>query len=105
MSPATAVDATLGCSRNSNKGNWRNVMSKTTARQDAGGVQRFSLSLPPLQNEALNAMAEATSLSKTELVRQAVALLSITHRAREKGLKLALVNDGDDVVSHIVSTV
>jgi hypothetical protein len=81
-------------------------MSDTTAAHPPESVvQRFSLSLPPLQNEALNAMAQATSLSKTELMRQAVALLSITHRAREKGLKLALVDDDDGVVSHIVSTV
>ena len=67
--------------------------------------QRFSLSLPPLQNEALNSMADTTSLSKNELVRNAVALLSVAHRARQKGLRLALVDDDDAVVSHIVGPI
>lgn len=75
------------------------------SRRDASAPQRFSLSLPPLQNEALNALVQSTSLSKNELVRHAVALLSVAHRARVKGLRLALVDDEDAVVGHIVSTV
>ena len=77
----------------------------TEPRQDDSVPQRFSLSLPPLQSDALNTMAQSTSLSKNELVRHAVALLSVAHRARLKGLRLALINDDDDVVGHIVPTV
>ena len=81
------------------------------AKQDEGTsrkavvTQRFSLSLPPLQSDALNTMAGTTSLSKNELLRNAVALLSVAHRARQKGLRLALVNDDDAVVSHIVGPI
>ena len=77
----------------------------TEVRRDDSAPQRFSLSLPPLQSEALNALTQATSLSKNELVRHAVALLSVAHRARVKGLRLALVDDDDTVVGHIVQTV
>lgn len=77
----------------------------TEPRQVENAPQRFSLSLPPLQSDALNAMVDATSLSKNELVRHAVALLSVAHRARLKGLRLALIDDDDDVVGHIVPTV
>jgi hypothetical protein len=79
-------------------------MSHTTSPRDVV-TPRFTLSLPPLQNDALNDLAAETSLSKTELMRHAIALLSVTHGARKKGLRLALVNDDDDVVGHIVSTV
>ena len=84
---------------------------RTLVREDkvvprkAAIPQRFSLSLPPLQSESLNAMADTTSLSKNELVRNAVSLLSVAHRARLKGLRLALVNDDDAVVSHIVGPI
>ena len=66
---------------------------------------RLTLSLPPLQNEALNEMVELTNLSKTELIRQAVALLNVALRARRKGLDLALCNGDDEVVMKIASTV
>lgn len=81
------------------------VLKAVGATRKEAVPQRFSLSLPPLQSEALNAMADSTSLSKKELIRNAVALLSVAHRARQKGLRLALVDDDDDVVGHIVATV
>jgi hypothetical protein len=81
------------------------MLKSSTNRREENVPQRFSLSLPPLQNEALNTLAHATSLSKNELMRHAIALLSVTHNARKKGLRLALVNDEDNVVGHIVSTV
>lgn len=77
----------------------------TPVRREDTAAQRFTLSLPPMQNEALNSMAQATRLSKNELMRHAVALLNVAVNARRKGLRMALVNDDDDVVGHIVSTV
>lgn len=74
-------------------------------RSEEAAIQRFSLSLPPLQNEALNLLVQSTGLSKNELMRHAIALLSVAHSARKKGLTLALANDDDAVVGHIVSTV
>ena len=74
-------------------------------RIEEATTQRFSLSLPPMQSEALNSMARSTSLSKNELIRHAVALLNVALSARKKGLKLALIDDNDEVVGHIVSTV
>ena len=77
----------------------------TLNRRDENATQRLSLSLPPMQSDALNSMAQATSLSKNELIRHAVALLNVALSARKKGLKLALIDDDDEVVGHIVSTV
>lgn len=74
-------------------------------KPDDAGLQRFSLSLPPMQNDALNAMSKSTGLSKNELIRHAVALLNVAVGARKRGLSLALTNEDNDVVGHIVSTV
>lgn len=66
---------------------------------------RFSVSLPKVQNDALNQLVKETGLSKNELLRNAVALLNIAYRGRMKGLNMSLTNEDDQVVSHIVSTV
>ena len=66
---------------------------------------RFSVSLPPMQDEALRSMSAYTKLSKNDLIRHAVALLNVSVSARRKGLRLALINNKDEVVGHIVSTV
>jgi hypothetical protein len=68
-------------------------------------LQRFTASLPPPQNDALNAMAAETGLSKNDLIRNAVALLNVAFKARKKGFELAVINDDDGVVGRIVSTV
>lgn len=80
-------------------------MHSSTVTTAEKAPPRLTLSLPPLQNEALNEMVRMTSLSKTELIRQAVALLNVAVRARRKGLELALCNDDDEVVMKITSTV
>lgn len=80
-------------------------MHSSTTITAEKSTPRLTLSLPPLQNEALNEMVQMTSLSKTELIRQAVALLNVAVRARRKGLELALCNDDDEVVMKITSTV
>lgn len=76
-----------------------------SSQVDEVALQRFSMSLPPMQNDALNAMSRSTGLSKVELIRHAVALLNVAVSARKRGLNLALTNDDNDVVGHIVSTV
>ena len=73
--------------------------------QEEKSPPRLTLSLPPIQNDALNDMVQATGLSKTELIRQAVALLNVSMRARKKGLSLALANEEDEVVMKIASTI
>ena len=66
---------------------------------------RLTVSLPPMQNEALNEMVKTTGLSKTELIRHAVALLNVSVRARKKGLSLGVINSDNEVVVEIASTV
>jgi metal-responsive CopG/Arc/MetJ family transcriptional regulator len=71
---------------------------------DRVGVERFSVSLPSPQNDALNTISRETGMSKNELIRHALALLTTSVEARKKGLDLALSKD-DRFVGRIVSTV
>jgi hypothetical protein len=66
---------------------------------------RINLSLAPRQNASLNAMAKETGLPRTELVRHAIALLNVAMKARSKGFDIAMINDQDDVVAHIATTI
>jgi hypothetical protein len=80
------------------------IAAETPAKTSAPA--RMSLSLATRQNALLEEMAETTGMSKNELLRHAVALLSIVVKAREKGLALALAEEDDDrVKERIVSTV
>jgi hypothetical protein len=65
---------------------------------------RSTYSLPPRHQTALDEMSASTGLTKNELIRQAIGLLTIAVTARERGLVLALANDEDKVLSHIVSS-
>jgi Ribbon-helix-helix protein, copG family len=81
------------------------MQDKSKDTPEGKATPRLTLSLPPLQNEALNEMVLLTGLSKTELIRQAVALLNVAVRAKKKGLELSLANSDDEVVMKIASTV
>jgi len=81
------------------------MASTTEAKPQAKRLARFSLSVPPRQQEALEDLSHTTGLTKNELIRQAIGLLTIAVTARDKGLILALANDKDEVLTHIVSSV
>ena len=67
---------------------------------------RLSLSLPARQGEELDELARSTGMTKNELLRQAVALLVVAVKARERGLKLALADDeSNEVRERLISTV
>jgi hypothetical protein len=55
----------------------------------------ITLSLPPLQSEALNEMVTITGLSKSQLVMHGVELLNIAIRAKKQHLELVLRNQDD----------
>jgi Ribbon-helix-helix protein, copG family len=82
------------------------MASAAEAENKSQGPARLSVSLASQQNVQLDEMVEVTGMTKNELVRQAVALLSIVVKARKKGLTLALAKEDDDYVKQrIASTV
>jgi hypothetical protein len=80
------------------------MASVATQTTSAKRSARSSYSLPPRHQTALDEMSASTGLTKNELIRQAIGLLTIAVTARERGLVLALANDEDKVLSHIVSS-
>ena len=79
---------------------------KSEATDKPANPSRLSLNLPLRQGEELDDMARQTGLTKNELLRQAVALLSLTVKARRRGLHLALAEDDSDrVKERVVSTI
>ena len=68
------------------------------------GMDRFSISIPSPQNDALDAISKRTGLSKNELVRHALAILTTSIEAKKKGLDLALSRD-DKFVGRIISAI
>lgn len=62
---------------------------------------RFSVSIPTPQSDALDALIKETGLSKNDLVRQAIAILNASMEAKKKGLDLAFTKD-QIVVSTLV---
>jgi len=77
-----------------------------TADRSTPGLSRLSLSLPARQSELLDDMVKSTGMTKNELLRQALGLLSIVIKARQKGLILALADGEDDTIKErVVSTV
>jgi hypothetical protein len=72
--------------------------------ENAAVPTRLTVSIPYRQNAALDEMAEATGLSKPDLLRHAVALLNVAYRARSKELDVAIINSDDKVVAHIAQT-
>jgi HPt (histidine-containing phosphotransfer) domain-containing protein len=71
---------------------------------DKVGMERFSVSIPSPQNDALDAIARQTGLSKNELIRHALAILTTSMEAKKKGLDLALSRD-DTFVGRIISAI
>ena len=81
----------------------KTAFSAEREKPDHGGT-RVNATLGRGQSATLDAMVKVTGLPKPELVRHAIALLNVAVRAKRKGLELALINDNDDVVAHIAST-
>jgi hypothetical protein len=82
------------------------IMSALAApKAPAQRATRSTYSLPPRQQETLDRLSTSTGLTKNELIRQAIGLLTIAVTARERGLVLALANDEDKVLSHIISSI
>lgn len=68
------------------------------------GLERFTVSLPVPQNDALDAISKQTGLSKNDIIRHALAILTTSIEAKKKGLDLALSRD-DKFVGRIISAI
>lgn len=56
-------------------------------------AERFSVSIPAPQNDALDSIVKETGLSKNDLIKYAVSILTTSMEAKKKGLDLAFSRD------------
>ena len=79
--------------------------SKSLADQDHSkkkATVKMSLHLSPETNDALKAMSEDNHMTKSELLRKALALMEVALKNKEKGNHLVIVDKNDKKVSEII---
>jgi hypothetical protein len=74
---------------------------KKVAKPKSG---RMSVQMTASQQAALERLAASTGLQKVDLIREAVGLLTVAHTAWSRNLEIAIVDDEDRVIKHIIST-
>jgi metal-responsive CopG/Arc/MetJ family transcriptional regulator len=63
---------------------------------------RLNLQVSQQLNAELDEMAESTGSSRTEVIRQALALMKIAHQARREGRHIGLVSDPSNLETELV---
>lgn len=63
---------------------------------------RLNLQLSQELNKALDEITESTGGNRTDVIRQALALMKVAHEAKRKGKHLGLVSDPEKLDTEIV---
>jgi metal-responsive CopG/Arc/MetJ family transcriptional regulator len=63
---------------------------------------RLNLQVSEQLNKDLEEIADSTGSNRTEVIRQALALMKAAHKAREEGKHLGLVSDPSKLDTEIV---
>ena len=66
------------------------------------GRIRLNLQVSEQLNSDLDEMADSTGSNRTEVIRQALALMKIAHQARREGRHLGLVSDPSKLDTELV---
>lgn len=69
------------------------------------GISKFTLSLPPKQEAELERLSIETNLTKTDLIRQAISLLTTAVSESDKGNNIAITDSDDKVIMKIISSI
>jgi metal-responsive CopG/Arc/MetJ family transcriptional regulator len=63
---------------------------------------RLNLQVSEQLNSDLEAMADSTGSNRTEVIRQALALMKIAHQARREGRHVGIVTDASKLDTELV---
>jgi predicted transcriptional regulator len=63
---------------------------------------RLNLQLSQELNNTLDEITESTGTNRTDVIRQALALMKVAHEAKRKGKHLGIVSDADRLDTEIV---
>jgi predicted transcriptional regulator len=66
---------------------------------------RLSVQLSPDLNRELEELAESTGTNRTEIFRQALALMLVAHTAKKEGRHLGIVSDAGKLDTEIVGLI
>lgn len=63
---------------------------------------RLNLQVSAELNQMLESIAEDTGTQRTDVIRQALALMKVAHEAKRKGKRIGLVSDPEKLETEIV---
>jgi len=66
------------------------------------GKVRLNLQLSQELSQTLDEIAESTGGNRTDIVRQALALMKVAHEAKRKGRHLGIVSDPEKLDAEII---
>jgi metal-responsive CopG/Arc/MetJ family transcriptional regulator len=66
---------------------------------------RLSLQVSRELNQTLEEIAESTGTNRTDVIRQALALMKVAHSAKKDGRHLGIVNDARKLDTEIVGLI
>jgi hypothetical protein len=72
------------------------------SNQERGRKVRLTVDVSPELNETLDQLAGNAHLTKSEILRRAIALMKVAAQAHEKGQKLALIDKDQQALTEIV---
>ena len=72
------------------------------SNRERGGKVRLTVDVSPELNETLDQLADNAHLTKSEILRRAIALMKVAAQAHEKGQKLALIDKDQQGMTEII---
>jgi predicted transcriptional regulator len=72
------------------------------SNRERGGKVRLTVDVSPELNETLDQLADNAHLTKSEILRRAIALIKVAAQAHEKGQKLALIDKDQQGMTEII---
>jgi predicted transcriptional regulator len=78
------------------------TQDKPPSNQERGRKVRLTVDVSPELNETLDQLADNAHLTKSEILRRAIALMKVAAQAHEKGQKLALIDKDQQALTEIV---
>jgi hypothetical protein len=79
-----------------------NYMATQDNAQHQGKKIRLTVDVSPELNQTLEQLAENAHSTKSEILRRAIALMTVAAQAHEKGQKLALIAEDQPAMTEII---
>ena len=78
------------------------IQNPLRSNRERGSKVRLTVDVSPELNETLDQLAGNAHLTKSEILRRAIALMEVAAQAHKKGQKLALIDKDQQALTEIV---